>query len=68
MNPFDDPDGEFLVLVNDESQYSLWPGFAEVPPGWSVTAGPGSRQSCVDHIEAQWTDMRPVSARVDGSA
>ena len=35
-NPFDDPDGRFLVLVNHEGQYSLWPSFSEVPAGWSV--------------------------------
>ncbi|MFJ3883515.1 MbtH family protein [Streptomyces sp. NPDC090077] len=63
MNPFDDQDGEFLALVNDEGQYSLWPAFADVPPGWSVAAHRGSRQSCLEHIENHWTDMRPVSAR-----
>jgi MbtH protein len=36
VNPFDDPDGEFLVLVNAERQQSLWPAFAEVPQGWDV--------------------------------
>ncbi|MFE7531850.1 MbtH family protein, partial [Kitasatospora sp. NPDC057542] len=30
-NPFDDQDGTFLVLVNDENQHSLWPQFADVP-------------------------------------
>jgi uncharacterized protein YbdZ (MbtH family) len=32
-NPFDDEDGEFLVLVNDEEQYSHWPPFHEIPAG-----------------------------------
>ena len=27
-NPFDDEDGSFLVVRNDEGQYSLWPEFA----------------------------------------
>ncbi|BBG04347.1 MULTISPECIES: MbtH family protein [Pseudonocardia] len=58
-NPFDDEDGEFHALVNDEGQYSLWPAFAEVPSGWTVVHGPGSRQAALDHIEAHWTDMRP---------
>jgi MbtH protein len=26
-NPFEDEDGEFRVLVNDEGEYSLWPTF-----------------------------------------
>lgn len=30
-NPFDDNEGRFLVLVNDEGQHSLWPSFADVP-------------------------------------
>ena len=62
-NPFDDEDGEFLVLVNDEEQYSLWPSFAEVPVGWRVVTGPADRQHCLEHIEKNWTDMRPKSLR-----
>jgi len=60
-NPFDDPDGVFLVLVNDEGQHSLWPEFADVPAGWTVVYGPGSRQDCLDYVEANWTDLRPKS-------
>ncbi|EPH45660.1 MbtH family protein [Streptomyces aurantiacus] len=60
-NPFDDPEGRFSVLVNDEGQHSLWPEFAEVPAGWSVVHGPADRQSCLDHVEANWTDLRPKS-------
>ncbi|WP_410586693.1 MbtH family protein [Amycolatopsis sp. lyj-23] len=60
-NPFDDPDGTFLVLINDEEQYSLWPQFATVPDGWRTVHGPGPRQDCLDYIETHWTDMRPAS-------
>jgi MbtH protein len=60
-NPFDDPDGTFFVLVNDEEQYSLWPAFAEVPRGWRCVHGPDDRAACLDHIERNWTDMRPRS-------
>lgn len=60
-NPFEDPDGTYLVLVNDENQHSLWPPFVDVPAGWSVAHGPDGRQACLDHIETQWTDMRPKS-------
>ncbi|MFF8234947.1 MbtH family protein [Streptomyces caelestis] len=62
-NPFDDPDGTFLVLVNDEGQYSLWPAFAEVPAGWTVALAETDRQSALDHIEKNWTDLRPRSLR-----
>ena len=61
-NPFDDTDGVFRVLVNHENQHSLWPEFAAIPnSGWSVSHGPASRESCLAHIEASWTDMRPRS-------
>jgi MbtH protein len=33
----------------------------DVPAGWTVAYGPAARQECLDHIEANWTDMRPKS-------
>lgn len=60
-NPFENPDGVYTVLVNDEDQHSLWPDFVEVPAGWRVVHGPGPRQACLDYVEANWTDMRPKS-------
>ncbi|MCZ7462167.1 MbtH family protein [Streptomyces sp. WMMC940] len=60
-NPFEDAEGVYAVLVNDENQHSLWPDFVDVPAGWRAVHGPASRQSCLDWIEAHWTDMRPRS-------
>jgi MbtH protein len=60
-NPFDDENGTFIVLVNDEGQYSLWPSFADVPAGWNSVHEPASRQACLDYINQTWTDMRPRS-------
>ena len=60
-NPFEDPDGTYLVLVNDEGQYSLWPSFAEVPAGWTVAKDEDTRQACLDYVDENWTDMRPKS-------
>ncbi|MCX4393121.1 MbtH family protein [Streptomyces sp. NBC_00378] len=60
-NPFDDDNGTFYVLVNDENQHSLWPVFAEVPDGWTIVFGEESRQACLDYVEKNWTDMRPAS-------
>ena len=69
-NPFEDEDGRYLVLVNDEGQHSLWPAFADVPAGWTVTFGDDSRAACLDHVEKNWTDMRPKSliAQMDATA
>jgi len=60
-NPFDDENGRFFALINEEGQYSLWPTFANIPDGWEVAFGEESRQACLDYIEENWTDMRPRS-------
>ena len=60
-NPFDDENGRFAVLVNEEGQYSLWPTFKSVPAGWSAVVADGTRQECLAYIEEHWTDMRPRS-------
>lgn len=60
-NPFDDPEGTFHVLVNDENQHSLWPSFAEVPAGWRTVLGDASREDAVRYVEENWTDLRPLS-------
>lgn len=62
-NPFDDADGRFYVLVNDEQQHSLWPSFTEVPAGWRIVFGEESREKCLTYVEEHWTDLRPQSLR-----
>ncbi|MCV7254787.1 MbtH family protein [Mycolicibacterium fluoranthenivorans] len=62
-NPFDDEDGTFYVLRNDEEQYSLWPAFVDVPAGWRVVFGESTRADCVAYVEQTWTDLRPKSLR-----
>jgi MbtH protein len=60
-NPFDDEDGEFVVLVNQENQHSLWPVGIRVPDGWEVVHASDSRAACIAYIEENWTDIRPKS-------
>lgn len=62
-NPFDDDNGAFFVLVNDEDQHSMWPVFADIPAGWRVVHGEASRAACLDYVEKNWTDLRPKSLR-----
>jgi uncharacterized protein YbdZ (MbtH family) len=66
-NPFDDDGADFLVLLNDEEQHSLWPSFAEIPDGWRPVYGEADRAACLEYIEEHWTDIRPRSLR-DGLA
>nr|WP_163500598.1 MbtH family NRPS accessory protein [Halomonas socia] len=60
---FDREDGVFRVLVNHEEQYSLWPEWKVIPPGWTDTGVLGDKQTCLDYVEKTWTDMRPLSLR-----
>ncbi|MEU6298721.1 MbtH family protein [Streptomyces erythrochromogenes] len=60
-NVFESESTRYLVVVNSEGQYSLWPEFVDVPAGWDVVFGPSGRQGCLDRIAATWVDMRPVS-------
>ena len=53
-NPFDDDEGQFLVLTNPRGDHSLWPTFAAVPQGWTQVMGPDSRPACLEYIEANW--------------
>jgi len=60
-NPFEDPNGVYHVLVNDEGQHSLWPTFVQVPEGWTIVRKSDNRAACLEFIEKNWTDMRPAS-------
>ncbi|HKV19884.1 MAG TPA: MbtH family protein [Mycobacterium sp.] len=63
INPFDDENGTFYVLANDEDQHSLWPSFVAVPEGWRVVFGEDDRAHCLAFVEEHWTDLRPRSLR-----
>jgi len=60
-NPFEDDNGTYVVLINDEGQYSLWPVSIAVPAGWKVVLEAGTRQACLEYVNKNWTDMRPKS-------
>ena len=60
-NPFEDENGVYHVLINDEGQHSLWPSFVEVPAGWTIIHQSDTRAACLDFINKNWTDMRPRS-------
>jgi len=60
-NPFENEDGVYHVLINEEEQYSLWPSFREVPQGWTIVHRSDTRAACLEYINQHWTDMRPKS-------
>lgn len=64
-NPFEDDDAGYVVLINEEGQHSLWRSSFDVPEGWAIVHPEDSRESCLDYIESNWTDMRPRSLAED---
>jgi len=61
---FDRDDETFIVLVNHEDQYSIWPHWKAVPGGWTAVEGVrGDKKTVLAHVESHWTDMRPRSLR-----
>jgi MbtH protein len=53
----------YLVVRNDEEQYSIWDESMAVPVGWRAEGFAGVKEDCLAHIERVWTDMRPRSVR-----
>jgi MbtH protein len=53
----------YLVVINHEEQYSIWPDYKEIPLGWSAVGKSGSKEECLNYIKEVWTDMRPLSLR-----
>jgi MbtH protein len=54
----------FVVVVNDEEQYSIWPEGRDIPAGWRGDGTSGTKEECLDHVERVWVDMRPLSLRI----
>lgn len=61
-DPEDDPT-PYKVVVNHEEQYSIWPQWRSNPAGWRDAGVSGTKADCLAWIDANWTDMRPLSLR-----
>lgn len=58
----------YKVVVNHEEQYSIWPTFKAIPPGWREEGMEGTKEECLEHIEKVWVDMRPLNLRKHGES
>jgi MbtH protein len=64
MASTDNEDGTtYVVVINTEEQYSIWPKYKAVPPGWKALAMEGPKADCLRFVDEHWTDMRPLSLR-----
>ncbi|WP_420497728.1 MbtH family protein [Parafrankia soli] len=55
----------YAVVVNLEEQYSIWLAGRAVPAGWRLVGKSGSKADCLAYIDEVWTDMRPLSLRLE---
>lgn len=53
----------YVVVVNHEDQYSIWPEGKEVPLGWRAAGKSGPKAACLAWVKEVWTDMTPLSLR-----
>jgi MbtH protein len=53
----------YVVVVNHEEQYSLWPDGKALPSGWRAAGRSGTKAECLAWVEDVWTDMTPASLR-----
>ena len=44
----------YVVVINDEEQYSIWPQHLSVPLGWKTCEMHGSKSACLDYIQEHW--------------
>lgn len=65
---FDD-DVTYVVVRNDQEQYSIWPQERPVPAGWWPVGFAGPKPACLAFVDSCWTDMRPrdLRTRMGGS-
>ena len=60
--------GDFVVLINHEEQYAIWPANKPLPEKWRSVGITGPKQHCLEYIRQVWTDMRPLSVRISDQA
>lgn len=53
----------YRVVRNHEEQHSIWLADRDIPKGWHDIGMSGPRQACLEHIDAVWPDIRPLSLR-----
>jgi uncharacterized protein YbdZ (MbtH family) len=51
----------FVILINDDGQYSLWPALKDIPPGWVKLEFSGSKDECTAYIDENWKNIQPKS-------
>lgn len=64
MNIEAEQDGRYAVVINHEEQYSIWQVGQPVPAGWREVGRSRAKEDCLTYVREVWTDMRPLSLRL----
>jgi len=64
MRQDEDDSRLYSVVINHEEQYSIWLADRDAPAGWRSVGMTGQKAECLAHIKEVWTDMRPLSLRL----
>ena len=59
----DHQDTVFFVVKNAQEHYSIWPNYRDIPEGWEDMGVQGNKETCLAHINKEWTDLRPKDLR-----
>lgn len=49
----------YLVVVNHEEQYSIWPDYKEIPNGWRAVGKSGPKQECYQPELTKYKQTEP---------
>lgn len=64
-NDDEEDTAEYTVVTDIEERYSIWPSTSKIPMYWKPEGFKGLKNECLDYIQRVWTDMRPLSLRLE---
>jgi MbtH protein len=44
---------KYIVVMDENGEYSMWPAGEELPPGWSDTGKSGTQDECLEFIMSE---------------
>ena len=56
--PLSEDESTWIVLVNPQSEYSLWRASAAIPSGWREVGPEGTAEICAAWVDRQWKSMQ----------
>jgi MbtH protein len=56
---------KYIVVENDEGQYSIWFAERDIPNGWRKVDVEGTKEQCLSYIETVWKNILPRSIAIN---